>query len=40
MLSKTGGQSNVKVPIKLIVDAEIEDYDNFVKQIKERGGDL
>jgi len=30
----------VKVPIKLIVDAEIEDYDNFVKQIKERGGDL
>jgi len=26
----------VKVPIKLIVDAEIEDYDNFVKQIKER----
>ena len=31
---------DVKVPIKLIVDAEIEDYDNFVKQIKERGGDL
>ena len=31
---------NTKVPIKLIVDAEIEDYDNFVKQIKERGGDL
>jgi len=31
---------NVKVPIKLIVDAEIEDFDNFVKQIKERGGDL
>ena len=31
---------DVKVPIKLIVDAEIEDYDNFVKQIKERGSDL
>ena len=31
---------DVNVPIKLIVDAEIEDYDNFVKQIKERGGDL
>jgi len=31
---------NIKVPIKLIVDAEIEDYDHFVKQIKERGGDL
>ena len=31
---------DVKVPIKLIVDAEIEDYDNFVKQIKERGDDL
>lgn len=31
---------DVKVPIKLIVDAGIEDYDNFVKQIKERGNDL
>ena len=31
---------DVKIPIKLIVDAEIEDYDNFVKQIKERGSDL
>ncbi len=31
---------DVKVPIKLIVDAEIEDYDNFVKQIKEGGSDL
>ncbi len=31
---------DVKIPIKLIIDAEIEDYDNFIKQIKERGGDL
>ncbi|GBE20099.1 type III restriction enzyme, res subunit [archaeon BMS3Abin17] len=30
----------VKVKNKLIVDAEIEDYDNFVKEIKERGDDL
>lgn len=31
---------HIKVPIRLIVNAEIEDYDNFVKQIKERGMDL
>lgn len=30
----------VKVKNKLIVDAEIEDYDNFVKEIRERGEDL
>jgi type III restriction enzyme len=31
---------NVKVKNKLIVDAEIEDYDNFVKEIREKGADL
>lgn len=31
---------HVKVKNKLIVDAEIEDYDNFVKEIRERGDDL
>jgi len=31
---------HVKVKNKLIVDAEIEDYDNFVKEIRERGEDL
>ena len=31
---------HVKIKNKLIVDAEIEDYDNFVKEIRERGEDL
>ena len=31
---------NVKVKNKLIVDAEIEDYDNFVKEIRDKGQDL
>ena len=31
---------HVKIKNKLIVDAEIEDYDNFVKEIRERGKDL
>ena len=31
---------NVKIKNKLIVDAEIEDYDNFVKEIREKGEDL
>ena len=31
---------HVKVSNKLIVDAEIEDYDNFVKEIKAKGTDL
>lgn len=31
---------NVKIKNKLIVDAEIEDYDNFVKEIKNKGEDL
>jgi len=30
----------VKIKNKLIVDAEIEDYDNFVKEIREKGADL
>ena len=30
----------VKIKNKLIVDAEIEDYDNFVKEIKDKGEDL
>lgn len=30
----------VKVENKLIVDAEIEDYDNFVKEIRDKGEDL
>ena len=31
---------NVKIKNKLIVDAEIEDYDNFVKEIRDKGKDL
>jgi len=31
---------NVKIKNKLIVDAEIEDYDNFVKEIRDKGEDL
>lgn len=31
---------HVKIRNKLIVDAEIEDYDNFVKEIREKGEDL
>jgi len=31
---------NVKIKNKLIVDAEIEDYDNFVKEIRNKGEDL
>jgi len=31
---------NVKIKNKLIVDAEIENYDNFVEEIRERGEDL
>lgn len=31
---------NVKIRNKLIVDAEIEDYDNFVKEIRDKGEDL
>jgi len=31
---------NVKVQNKLIVDAEIEDYDNFVDEIRNKGEDL
>jgi len=31
---------HVKIKNKLIVDAEIEDYDNFVKEIREKGEDL
>jgi len=31
---------NVKIVDKLIVDAEIENYDNFIKEVKEKGGDL
>lgn len=31
---------NVKIRNKLIVDAEIEDYDNFVKEIRDKGQDL
>jgi len=32
--------NHVKIKNKLIVDAEIDDYDNFVKEIRDKGEDL
>ncbi len=32
--------NNVKISNKLIINAEIEDYDNFIKEIKEKGEDF
>ncbi|MCM1566340.1 MAG: DEAD/DEAH box helicase family protein [Dehalobacter sp.] len=32
--------NDIRVVNKLIVDAEIEDYDNFIEEIKEHGSDL